>query len=173
MRFRITVRSIRWRRLSSRACRKKSAYCFFLSWSRFDTYAYVTRLSSSVSKLWGFHREFNCPPRICPLFEKTNANQKDPPCRILYFLDSDLLPATPWDFLCHFSYLLLSSLRSIVNAIQFRRRENEGGIDRRMKFDILSDAAWKQAENRAWWHVGNHSNRFRLFLYIITNSDHS
>lgn len=128
---------------------------------------YVIRLSSSVSKLWEFHREFTCSLRICPLFKK---NEHEPKGTTIEFSisSSDLLPATPGTSAASPTFYP-PSLRSIVNAIQFRRRENEGGIDRRMKFDILPDAAWKRAENRARWHVGNHSNRFRAFRYTITN----
>lgn len=99
----------------------ESAYCFFFSWLSLTPLSlYVTRLPSGISKLWGFRRGFTLP-----LPEKWTWTKRIHR-RIFYLLDCDLLRSAPKIP----PPLLHLSLRSIANAIQFRRREHEGGIYR-------------------------------------------
>ena len=149
-------------------------YCFFFS-LLFDTLMliYVTRLPLDVSKLWRFRRGFNFPSQMH--LPKNERQKQDSHSQILYPLYSNFLSSTPKTIIFQpiLFCFLHPSLRSIANTIQFRRREDEGGLVRRMEFDILYDATWKWAENRAWWHVGNRSNRFHIFLFrrSLVNSE--
>lgn len=114
---------------------------------------------------WRFRRGFNFPSRIRSVSRETSVNQRDsPPSRILHFLDSDLFPSAPKTTPA--ASLAFYALACVRSQIRYNFDGEKTRVDRRMEFDILPDAAWKRAENRAPWHVGNRSNRF---LYIPTS----